>query len=1127
MLVAGWMSLAWDASAAECADWAAKVVTMQGHVETRGVEETRWGVARLDQTLCGGEMIRVAEHSRAVVLLRPDATTVQLDERSVMTIPKAVSRGPRWLELLEGAANFLSRTPNSLKITTPFLNAHIEGTEFLVRVRRDEASVLVFSGKVVAENSAGRLRLHGGQEAVAKASRAPVSVMVLRPRDAVEWALYYPPVIDYHSAALVSGPDGPVIRQALDRYRQGDARTALTLLDTITTERRDARYFNLRAALHLSVGRVAAARTDISQTLRRHPADATAIALRSVIALAGNQGQTALGLARRAVRLEPRSPVPRVALSYAQQAAFDIEAALASARHAIRLSRHNGLAWARLAELELSLGHQERARRAAERAVALDPKLARTHTVLGFVALARVRFRDAQSLFVKAIRLDSSDPLARLGWGLARIRQGALNEGTEAIEIATSLDPNRSLIRSYLGKAYYEQKRDTLARTEFDIAKELDPRDPTPWFYQAISEQTRNRPVAALRNLQRSIDLNDNRVVYRSRLLLDEDLATRNTSLGRLYTDLGFQQLAVVETSKSLSLDPANHTAHRLLSDSYLGLSRHEIAKGSELLQSRLLQPVTSNPVRPSRGASDIRIGGGMGLLSVGFNEFSPLFERNRARLLTSAFGGNHGTWGEEAVLSALYDRYALSLGQYHSESEGFRPNNDVEHNLYDLFAQVALTPSLDIQAEYRFQDREQGDRQLNFNPKKFFKDRRQAIDESSGRLGVHLKLSPQSDVLVSALYGDSTNQRLSFTDGNRSEFVEDQHGYQFDAQYLFKSENFNVIAGGNAYRIDIDRQLQVSFQGSVLQRSSSSSFRDHYSAYLYSHFNWPRNLFWTLGLSFDAYDEKDRESNHTVNPKLGLQWNITDSLYLRMAYMEILRRTPIVEQGLEPTAVAGFNQFFDDPAGTEAARYGVGLDARFSERLYAGVEFSRRDIRLPAVDTEDNGKLKNEILHEDLYRAYLYWTPSQHWSASVEYRLENFELEKLFDFRENRPLLRNTTTVPLTVRYFHPSGFFAGLGATYVQQDVELIPFESDLERGSDDFVTLDMVFGYRLPKRLGILNAGISNVLDEAFSFQDDSFRTGTLVPDAFKDQAADLGGVSHFFPDRTIFFGVTLSF
>ena len=46
------------------------------------------------------------------------------------------------------------------------------------------------------------------------------------------------------------------------------------------------------------------------------------------------------------------------------------------------------------------------------------------------------------------------------------IRDGNLVEGREQLEIAVALDPTNSLLRSYVGKAYYEEKtkeRDALA----------------------------------------------------------------------------------------------------------------------------------------------------------------------------------------------------------------------------------------------------------------------------------------------------------------------------------------------------------------------------------------------------------------------------------------------------------------------------------------------------------------------------------------------------------------------------------------------------------------------------------------------------------------------------------------
>ena len=233
---------------------------------------------------------------------------------------------------------------------------------------------------------------------------------------------------------------------------------------------------------------------------------------------------------------------------------------------------------------------------AARQATALDPNLARTQTVLGFAYLTEIKIDDAKKAFEKAIELDQADPLPRLGLGLAKIRAGDLEGGSKEIEIAASLSPNNSLVRSYLGKAYYEEKREKQASEEYRIAKELDPLDPTPYFYDAILKQTTNRPVEALHELQKAIELNDNRAVYRSKLLMDADLAARSASLGQIYNNLGFQQRALVEGWKSVNTDPADFSGHRFLADTYAVLPRHEIARVSELLQSQLLQPLNITP---------------------------------------------------------------------------------------------------------------------------------------------------------------------------------------------------------------------------------------------------------------------------------------------------------------------------------------------------------------------------------------------------------------------------------------------------------------------------------------------------------------------------------------------------
>ena len=358
-----------------------------------------------------------------------------------------------------------------------------------------------------------------------------------------------------------------------------------------------------------------------------------ALALQSIIAVVQNEKEAALSLSQKAVTADPQSATAQIALSYARQARFDLEGARTSVEVAVKSDPQNALAWARLADLQASFGELGKALEAAKKAESLAPDLSLTQTVLGFAFLTQVKIDEAKKAFEKAITLDQAAPLPRLGLGLAKIRGGNLEEGGGEIEIAAGLDPGNSLVRSYLGKTYYEEKRTELDGREYATAKKLDPNDPTPWFYDAIRLQTVNRPVEALHNYQKAIELNDNRAIYRSKLLLDSDLAARQSSLARIYNNLGFQQLGLVEGWQSVNTDPTNFSAHRFLADSYAALPRHEIARVSELLQSQLLQPINITPIQPRLAESNLFLISSQGPSIAGFNTYNPLFNRNQAVL--------------------------------------------------------------------------------------------------------------------------------------------------------------------------------------------------------------------------------------------------------------------------------------------------------------------------------------------------------------------------------------------------------------------------------------------------------------------------------------------------------------
>src|SRR5205807_10319289 len=96
---------------------------------------------------------------------------------------------------------------------------------------------------------------------------------------------------------------------------------------------------------------------------------------------------------------------------------------------------------------------------------------------------------------------------------------GEREEGLRSLETAAALEPQRSLPRSYVGKGYSQSGKSLLAEREFRLAKQLDPDDPTPWLYSALHLWQENRVNEAVRSLEESIALNNNRALFRSRLL--------------------------------------------------------------------------------------------------------------------------------------------------------------------------------------------------------------------------------------------------------------------------------------------------------------------------------------------------------------------------------------------------------------------------------------------------------------------------------------------------------------------------------------------------------------------------------------------------------------------------------
>jgi outer membrane receptor protein involved in Fe transport len=259
-----------------------------------------------------------------------------------------------------------------------------------------------------------------------------------------------------------------------------------------------------------------------------------------------------------------------------------------------------------------------------------------------------------------------------------------------------------------------------------------------------------------------------------------------------------------------------------------------------------------------------------------------------------------------------------------------------------------------------------------------------------------------------------------------------------------------------------------------------------------------------TLGASADFFDSdsSDEKDKDQFNPKIGISWNPLPQTTVRAAAFRVLTRTLITNQTLEPTQVAGFNQFFDEERATDSWRYGAAVDQKFSSSLFGGVELSTRDLNTPFTQTDPvTGvpKLENANWEEKQLRTYLFYTPHAWVALSAEWIWEKFEREK-----DHADFAKEVTThsVPLGVNLFHPSGFGAAFKAAYINQDGSFAPpFDvENFKDGNGDFWLLDAAVSYRLPRRYGFITAGVSNLTDEKFEYFDTDLNNPHILPDRF---------------------------
>jgi outer membrane receptor protein involved in Fe transport len=432
---------------------------------------------------------------------------------------------------------------------------------------------------------------------------------------------------------------------------------------------------------------------------------------------------------------------------------------------------------------------------------------------------------------------------------------------------------------------------------------------------------------------------------------------------------------------------------------------------------------------------------------------------------------------GSEMCIRDMADRIADSVSAIDYETDGFVENDAATKSAYDLFVQGQLRPGSTMQLDLRHSEIEVGQTFVSFDPASAEPD---IIFEEgdSFRFSGHQTSTPQVDWIWTAVYEDRSREIVSFPDrafvtGNNSDT------YAVEVQNLLRMSEWQLVTGLGF----VDQQDAFAEEFDVSTTNGN--------LYAYGHWRSPSSgLDLQLGFSVDMFRlkfsfleepiDKDR-----VNPRIGLVWSPWSGTTIRAALASTLKRPFVRSQTIEPTQVAGFNQyftgferFFGDPNGTISDRAGLAVDQAISDRVKAGIEISRRDLQVPELFQSDVNWDEKSAL------AYLYTSFSAgSWEGAVSFDAEYEETERpALDTGPEGILNLETTRVPLALRIFSARGITLRAAATYVRQHGTFsVGLGEAIVPKDDEAIIVDFSFEYILPPRKGTILFGVNNAFDD----------------------------------------------
>jgi tetratricopeptide (TPR) repeat protein len=708
------------------------------------------------------------------------------------------------------------------------------------------------------------------------------------------------------------------------------------------------------------------------------------------MAIVQNHKNEARSQADAALALRPASPLAQLSRSLVDIAEFQLPAAQRRLEQALAADPRFLDASLYLGRIYLGGNYFQRARRVAEQALREAPHDAEVLSLAGFVNLAFRRFEKAQELFTRAIQEGSRLGEPRLGLALCQFRFREEAQALTSMLTATLLDPRLSAYQSELGKAFYQTRAFDKALATWDYAAGLDPRDPTPHFYRGIALTDLNRPGEAVQAINRSIALNDNRAVFRSRLLLDRDQSTRNYNLARSYSQLGLGEWALSKATTAVKLDPLNASPHLFLAKAYRASDQRVVAADSEDLLYRVLSPATQTTFR-----------------YILENDYTSMFEMPYAR---ATIQGGIGSWQErKAIHEDFVGAYGgipgvafFGQGSYQND-RGFRGKN-ADTQIWDAQGIFKVEPTVhgNLTGFVRYNNENHGDK---YSLNDFFyrneTDIRTNAKQQYYEASYLHHFTPNLGLLAYYRYFRLDDHRfgnfLYYLD--RAENILERQLYfdafnnpfqNMQAQAQLRIGKHTLLGGYDYFTGPINFSIKQNYYllayNEVIPNGETYQFVSPvdrtYSFYLLDYWRMAPWLLVEIGISRDiarnASGADSRPYTNTLwSTRLGFNIQLNPKHTLRLALMRYLDTHQILTPLLIPTEVAGLPWVEDTLPGAEVRQGGASWEAQWDKKTFTALRISATRVGTPTY-------FSAYFADKDLSYNYIAWQGWRRYQASL-----------------------------------------------------------------------------------------------------------------------------------------------